>query len=84
MDKVKVGVIGCGAISKRYFSHMCNRFDCLDVVAAADLDPNRAAAHVRLVKTECAKRQIGLAEAPVDIPFEQVIQRILRSGGLVR
>ncbi len=43
-SKVKVGVVGCGHISTRYFSNMCNTFDCLDVVAAADLNPDRAAA----------------------------------------
>lgn len=41
VDKVKVGVIGCGAISPHYFKWM-DRFDVLDVGACADLDLDRA------------------------------------------
>lgn len=42
--KVKVGVIGCGNISSIYFKNMCGLFDILDVVACADLVPERAQA----------------------------------------
>jgi len=41
--KVKVGVIGCGAISGAYFKG-CSMFDILEVVACADLDDSRARA----------------------------------------
>lgn len=44
MDKVKVGVIGCGNICGIYFSNMCDTFDVLDVVACADLVMDRAEA----------------------------------------
>lgn len=37
----------------------------------------------RLLFTNCAKRGIGLAQASVKVPFEDVIQNILRKGGLV-
>jgi len=41
-EPVKVGVVGCGAISNAYFS--ANEvFDVLDIVACADLLPERAA-----------------------------------------
>lgn len=43
MDKVKVGVIGCGNISAAYFTN-CKPFEILDIVACADLDVNRAKA----------------------------------------
>jgi predicted dehydrogenase len=43
LKPVKVGVIGCGAISGAYFSQ-CPKFDLLDVVACADLMPERAEA----------------------------------------
>ncbi len=43
MDKVKVGVVGCGAISARYLNNMTKSFPfCLDVVACADIFPEKA------------------------------------------
>jgi predicted dehydrogenase len=42
--RVKVGVIGCGNICGIYFANMVNVFEVLDVVAAADMLPDRAAA----------------------------------------
>ncbi|MGJ8634284.1 MAG: DUF58 domain-containing protein [Luteolibacter sp.] len=35
------------------------------------------------LKSECAKRGIGLASTTTDVPFEVVIQSMLRKGGLV-
>lgn len=43
MDKVKVGIIGCGNISGIYFK-AGQTFDILDIVACADLDMDRAKA----------------------------------------
>ncbi len=44
MEKVKVGIVGCGNISGIYFRNMCDVFEVLDVVACADLDMARAEA----------------------------------------
>lgn len=41
MDKIKVGIIGCGKISGIYMEN-CPKFANLDLVACADLDINRA------------------------------------------
>ena len=41
MKKMKVGVIGTGAISNAYFNHMKN-YPVLDVVACADLNMDAA------------------------------------------
>ncbi len=41
MDKVKVGIIGCGKISSIYMEN-CQKFEVLDLVACADLDLARA------------------------------------------
>jgi predicted dehydrogenase len=41
--KVKTGIVGCGKISEAYFEG-CKRYDVLEVVACADLDPTRAQA----------------------------------------
>jgi len=43
MEKVKVGIIGCGNISSIYFE-AGSKFDILDIVACADLDFDRAKA----------------------------------------
>ncbi len=40
---LKVGVIGCGAISNAYFNG-CKTFPILEIVHCADLDPARAEA----------------------------------------
>ena len=37
----------------------------------------------RQLRQNCAKRGIGLAQASIEIPFENIIQNILRRGGLV-
>lgn len=41
MDKVKVGIIGCGKISGIYMEN-CNKFEVLELAACADMDPARA------------------------------------------
>ena len=41
MDKVKVGIIGCGKISSIYMEN-CQKFDVLELVACADIDLTRA------------------------------------------
>lgn len=40
-SKVKVGIVGCGKISDAYFKGI-KRYDLLEIVACADLDPARA------------------------------------------
>jgi predicted dehydrogenase len=53
MTPLKTGIIGCGNISKAYFTS-CRRFPNLDLVACADLDLNRA---------KDAAEQYGVARA---------------------
>ncbi len=43
MEKIKVGIIGCGNISATYFKKL-KEFDVLEVAACADLDMERARA----------------------------------------
>jgi predicted dehydrogenase len=42
MEKVKVGIVGCGSISEVYFKNCQNTFNILEVAACADLIPERA------------------------------------------
>ena len=44
MEKVKVGIIGCGIISEIYIKNTKETFQNLDVVAVADIDLDRAKA----------------------------------------
>ncbi|AOZ94373.1 Gfo/Idh/MocA family protein [Paenibacillus crassostreae] len=41
MNKVKVGIIGCGKISSIYMEN-CKKFEVLDLIACADIDIERA------------------------------------------
>ena len=41
MEKVKIGIIGCGKISSIYMEN-CQKFEILDLVACADMDITRA------------------------------------------
>jgi predicted dehydrogenase len=43
MNKVKIGIIGCGNISAIYFKN-CKTYENLDLIACADLDVERAKA----------------------------------------
>lgn len=43
VKRVKVGLIGSGAISWTYLDNMCKRFDILDVVGCSDIIPERSA-----------------------------------------
>ncbi len=51
MDRIRVGVIGCGNISGAYFRTMKN-FEVLDVAACADLDLERAKARAAMLPME--------------------------------
>ena len=46
MEKLRVGVIGCGRISNIYFE-TCNKFDMLDIRACASLDIKESKAKAR-------------------------------------
>ena len=52
MKKVKVGIIGCGNISKIYLEQS-STFDILEVKAVADLDPARARAKALEYNVPC-------------------------------
>lgn len=45
-DIVKIGIIGCGNISQVYFESLCNYFNNTELVACADIDPQRAQAKI--------------------------------------
>lgn len=59
MTKTRVGVVGCGVISHVYFSRLAT-FDTLEVVACADVAPDRA-------KRRAEEFDIPKTCAPVDL-----------------
>ncbi|MBI4978500.1 MAG: Gfo/Idh/MocA family oxidoreductase [Spirochaetes bacterium] len=67
MDKVKVGIIGCGNIFKAY-AQGCRRFEILDVVTCADIDIARAkvVAEEHKIPKACSVEEL-LADKSIDI-----------------
>jgi predicted dehydrogenase len=68
MEKVKAGVIGCGAISKAYFEG-CQTFSNVEIVACADLHASAAEARAETYNV----RACTVAELLADPEIELVI-----------
>lgn len=71
-EKVKVGIIGCGNISDRYFQ-WCATFDILDVVACADLVPERARAKAETYNVRAYTVDELLADPDIQIVINLTI-----------
>ncbi len=69
MDKVKVGVVGCGNISDVYFK-TCKIFDILDVAACADLVAEKA-------RESADKHGIGIACTPDELFSNPEIEMVV-------
>ena len=69
MEKVKVGIIGCGKISGIYMEN-CSKFDILDLVACADLDLERA-------KEQAAAYQIPRAVTVPELLADPEIELVI-------
>ncbi|TNJ68033.1 Gfo/Idh/MocA family oxidoreductase [Paenibacillus hemerocallicola] len=88
MDKVKVGIIGCGNISAIYFKN-CKLYRGLEVVACADLDVARAQARAEEfgVPKGCSVDEL-LADPQIDLVINltipaahaEICQRALLAG----
>ncbi len=85
--KVKVGLIGCGTISKAYFDG-CKRYDILEVVACADIDFARAQEKAKEHGVRACTVDEILADPEIDILINLTIpqahapvnERILKAG----
>lgn len=85
--KVTIGLIGCGNISEAYFKG-CQRYDILDLVACADLDPARAQAKAQQHGIRACSVDELLADPGIEIVINLTIpgahatvnERILRAG----
>ena len=66
MEKVKVGIIGCGMISDAYFTG-AKKFRAIEVVSCADTLPERAAAKAELHGVRAMTPEELLADPEVEI-----------------
>lgn len=73
MNKVKIGIIGCGNISEAYFT-ACKKFPILEVAACADLDLKRAVAKAQAhgIPKACAPAEL-LADPEIRIAVNLTI-----------
>ncbi len=74
-EPVRVGVVGCGAISAAYLRH-ARDFPILEVVACADLEPERARARAEEfgVRRACPVEEI-LADPAVEIVLNLTVPK---------
>ncbi|OXM82572.1 Gfo/Idh/MocA family protein [Paenibacillus rigui] len=87
MDKVKVGIIGCGTISPIYFE-AGQKFDILDIVACADLDFARAQERAEQYGVKACTVDELLADKEIEIVINLTIpkahadihQKVLQAG----
>jgi predicted dehydrogenase len=75
MKKVKVGIIGCGQISNAYFN-AAKRFDILDVVACADINPDAAKAKAEEHKVKAVTVNKLLADPGIEIVINLTIPKV--------
>ena len=74
MDPVKVGLVGCGNISSIYFQN-CQSFPILDLVACADLIPERAQARAQEFGVEARSVEAILADPDIEIVLNLTIPK---------
>jgi predicted dehydrogenase len=89
MKKLRVGVVGCGNISSIYLKNCAKTFKNLDIVALADLAPERAKAKAAEfgVPRACgvdellaAKDVEAVLNLTIPLAHAQVSEAALRSG----
>ena len=84
MQKIRVGIIGCGAISPAYLSNLTTCFSAvLDVVACADLNPELATKRATEFGIGRVCSTSDLLAAP-DIDLTVFQQQIARLGKSIR
>lgn len=88
IPKMRVAIIGCGAISEIYFSNIISRFSCLELAACCDLNAeaaerlsSRYGIPVRTMQDILADRSIPLViNLTPPLAHAQVIGELLQAG----
>ncbi|MGI6706597.1 MAG: Gfo/Idh/MocA family protein [Clostridia bacterium] len=75
MKKVKVGIIGCGNISGIYLQNCSQTFEILDLVACADLIPERAQAKAEEYQIKAMSVEELLADPEIEIVVNLTIPK---------
>jgi len=75
MKKVKVGIIGCGNISGIYLKNCSQTFEILDLVACADLIPERAQAKAEEYHIKAMSVEELLADPEIEIVVNLTIPK---------
>lgn len=72
---MKIGIVGCGNISPRYFEGL-GRYDGVDIVACADLDADRAAGRAEEFGVRALTTEELLADPAVDIVVNLTLPKV--------
>jgi predicted dehydrogenase len=75
MKKVKVGIIGCGNISGIYLKNCSQTFEIIDLVACADLIPERAQAKAEEYNIKAMSVEELLADPEIEIVLNLTIPK---------
>ena len=75
MDKVRVGIVGCGNISPAYFKG-CKMFRMLEVVACADLNREAAEARAKEFETKALGVDELIKSPDVDLVINLTIPKV--------
>lgn len=81
MERVGIGVIGCGVISAAYLT-AARHFPILDVRAVADLDPAAAAARAEAFGTRAVAIDALLADPAIEIVVNLTVPKAHRTVSL--
>ncbi|WP_445491687.1 Gfo/Idh/MocA family protein [Niallia sp. 03133] len=75
MERVKVGIIGCGTICPIYFE-AGKKFDILDIVACADIDEEKARLRAEQFQVRAMKVDELLADPEIEIVINLTIPAV--------
>ena len=83
MEKVKIGIIGCGVISEIYLENLTRKFHITEVEAVADLVPERAKARAESyhVRKACSVEEL-LRDPEIQIVLNLTIPKAHAEVGL--
>jgi predicted dehydrogenase len=67
MEKLKVGIIGCGVISDVYLKNLTTRYSSLEVTACADRHPEKSRQRAAEYNLKCLEPEELLSDPGIDV-----------------